>query len=112
MNSFWEGADIFIAATAPDNKNSEDYRWEAEYPCFLQQGADLGERMYSAFCDVRRRGYGKLVLIGSDTPDLPEIYIDKAFQQLDEYEMALSPSVDGGYYLIALRKNTVYKKIF
>ncbi len=105
-------ADIFIAATAPDNKNSEDYRWETEYPCFLQQGADLGERMYHAFCNVRRRGYGKLVLIGSDTPDLPAMYIAKAFQMLDEYEMVLGPSADGGYYLIALRWNTVYDKLF
>ncbi len=105
-------ADIFIAATAPDNKNSKDYRWEAEYPCFLQQGADLGERMYHAFCGVRRRGYGKLVLIGSDTPDLPATYIDKAFQMLNKYEMMLGPSADGGYYLIALRKDTIDYEIF
>jgi rSAM/selenodomain-associated transferase 1 len=105
-------ADIFISSTAPDNKNSEYYRCEVEYSCFLQQGVDLGERMYHAFCDVRRRGYGKLVLIGSDTPDLPATYIDKAFQMLNKYEIVLGPSADGGYYLIALRKNTVYEENF
>ena len=105
-------AEIFIITTAPDSKKSENYCWGEEYTCLLQKGADIGTRMYNAFCEVFGQGYRKLVLIGSDIPDLPATYIDEAFQQLDEYDMVIGPSVDGGYYLIALRNDTVDYKIF
>ena len=40
----------------------------------LQEGVDLGERMYNSFKDVFNEGKGPVVIIGSDCPGLnPEI---------------------------------------
>lgn len=105
-------ADIFIIYSAIDGTKSEDFFWREEYPCLPQKGADLGIRMYNAFQEVGAQGYRKLALIGSDTPDLPATYIYEAFFRLDECDIVLGPSVDGGYFLIALRQDTINDAVF
>lgn len=78
--------------------------WSAAgYPRFLQQGADLGDRMWQAFQWAANRGYQKIVIIGSDCPGLSTHLIEDAFNALDEQDAVLGPAVDGGYYLLGLR---------
>jgi hypothetical protein len=105
-------ADTFILYSLTDNTKNKDWFGKAGYVCLLQKGADIGRRMYNAFRDICSQGYQKVVLIGSDVPDLPASYIEKAFQCLADHELVLGPSVDGGYYLIALRDDTVDYRIF
>ena len=105
-------ADIFIIYSAINGVNGEGFYLDNEYPCLPQKGVDLGIRMYNAFQAVSAQGYKKIVLIGSDTPDLPAAYIDEAFFRLDKYDVVLGPSDDGGYYLIALRQDTINDAIF
>lgn len=71
---------------------------------FRQVGKTLGERISNAVKYVLKIGYGKAVIIGSDSPDLPAGYISKAFVQLDLKDMVLGPSRDGGYYLIGMKE--------
>lgn len=72
--------------------------WQIEPQC---QG-DLGTRM----CQFFRAGFaadsGQVVLIGSDSPDLPLETIHAAFLHLESSEVVLGPSHDGGYYLIGM----------
>lgn len=77
---------------------------------FPQSGGDLGERMYRAIADVLGRGYEKCVLIGSDIPTVKPGCIEGAFQKLDEADIVFGPSVDGGYYLVGMKKP--YKAVF
>jgi rSAM/selenodomain-associated transferase 1 len=69
-----------------------------------QAGGDLGERMSHFFAGQFDRGACKVVLIGSDSPDLPVHRISQAFQQLDDSDVVLGPCDDGGYYLIGMRR--------
>jgi glycosyltransferase A (GT-A) superfamily protein (DUF2064 family) len=49
-------------------------------------------------------GPSSVVIIGSDSPDLPAAYLCEAFARLAAgADVALGPSDDGGYYLIGLR---------
>ncbi len=64
-----------------------------------QRGNDLGERMLNAFQEALKTEKS-VVLIGSDAPLLTSAEIDAAFESLDEAEIALAPSPDGGYGLI------------
>jgi rSAM/selenodomain-associated transferase 1 len=69
-----------------------------------QEGDDLGARLRAAF-DHLLAGEGRTaVIIGSDSPDLPLPYLKRAFQRLKHHDVVLGPSVDGGYYLIGLRR--------
>jgi rSAM/selenodomain-associated transferase 1 len=68
----------------------------------LQEGALLGDRMMLAFFDLFQQGYSKLVIIGSDCPELSVSVINQAFEKLDQSEVVVGPSSDGGYYLLGL----------
>ena len=68
----------------------------------LQQGGDLGARMWVAFQEGFTEGYAKIAVIGSDCPDISPEILESAFSRLDENEVVLGPSEDGGYYLIGM----------
>lgn len=67
-----------------------------------QSGVDLGDRMNRAFIDQFATGFQKIVLIGTDCPDLNIEIMQAAFENLANHDLVLGPAVDGGYYLIGL----------
>lgn len=73
---------------------------------FLQRGEDLGERMKNAFSDTFKLGIEKVVLIGTDCPELDFNRIHEAFASLDTADLVLGPAEDGGYYLIGMKKQS------
>ena len=48
--------------------------------------------------------YNKVILIGSDLPLINREDIELAFNILEEKDMVLSPTYDGGYYLIGMKE--------
>jgi len=44
------------------------------------------------------------IIIGTDIPTLPAENLQMAFKQLSYHDIVLGPSLDGGYYLIGLKK--------
>ncbi len=70
---------------------------------YKQKGRDLGKRMHNAFKFAKDKNSSKTIIIGSDSPDLPPCFIERAFHKLDKSDVALGPSRDGGYYLIGLK---------
>ena len=70
----------------------------------LQKGADLGERMHHAFDTAFNKGYKKVLIIGSDLFDLTSSIITSAFEALETYDISIGPSLDGGYYLLGMKK--------
>ena len=44
------------------------------------------------------------MIVGSDTPTLPAAYIDEALEMLEERDIVLGPSMDGGYYLVGQKR--------
>ncbi|MCF6223087.1 MAG: TIGR04282 family arsenosugar biosynthesis glycosyltransferase [Flavobacteriaceae bacterium] len=70
----------------------------------VQKGIDLGERMKNAFLDGFSDGFEKIVLIGSDLPDLTANIIYDSFHKLSNNDIVIGPAQDGGYYLIGMSK--------
>jgi glycosyltransferase A (GT-A) superfamily protein (DUF2064 family) len=68
--------------------------------------------MRSCFERVFSLGFHRVVLIGSDSPDLPGEYLRDAFTVLQTQEVVLGPAVDGGYYLIGFRNTTFTPSVF
>jgi len=75
-------------------------------PVFEQHGADLGQRMASAFaqafCDSNPTS--GCVLIGSDCPAQTVQDLDDAARALRSHDAVLQPAQDGGYVLIGLKR--------
>ncbi len=91
-------------------EGGEDYFKRFKLPVFLQKGKDLGERMYNAMKQMISRGNKKVVVIGSDIPDISNKIILEAFNRLNTSDTVIGPAEDGGYYLIGMKKPD--KKIF
>jgi rSAM/selenodomain-associated transferase 1 len=78
--------------------------WPDQYSRHLQHGSDLGERMFNAFLTIFSLLPSiekcKVILMGSDCPDINATILQQASAQLDEADCVIGPAVDGGYYLI------------
>jgi rSAM/selenodomain-associated transferase 1 len=70
----------------------------------VQSGVDLGERMKNAFKNGFNAGYERIVLIGSDLPDINNTHIEAGLHKLKNHDIVFGPAEDGGYYLIGLSK--------
>ena len=79
-------------------------RWLGDNIIFTpQSGGDIGGRMQTAFDDAFRSGVDRVVLIGSDIPEITTEIIESAFENLKINDLVFGPAVDGGYYLIGSR---------
>ena len=68
----------------------------------IQEGKDLGEKMLQAFKDCLA-DYKRVLIIGSDCPYLSKQIIDEAFAALNENDLVIGPTEDGGYYLLGMK---------
>ncbi len=73
-------------------------------PVKVQQGNDLGERMY-AICESVLQSYKAVILVGSDCPFITDSILADVTKALDEgRDAVIIPAEDGGYVLLALRR--------
>lgn len=107
LSSLSSNTDIF-AAYAPEGARGELEGLLPEGVFFIEQeGADLGERMFNVFNALHAEGCGAVALIGSDAPDVPKERIGEAFRALEGgADAVFGPAVDGGYYLVGLKRPT------
>ena len=70
---------------------------------FPQQGTDFGTRLHHTFQWTQAQGFAYTILIGSDSPQISRECIMTARRALDEVDVVLGPSDDGGYYLLGMR---------
>jgi rSAM/selenodomain-associated transferase 1 len=70
-----------------------------------QVEGDLGARLAAAFEAAFELGATRAVALGSDTPHVGAGRIARALAVLEASDCVLGPAVDGGYYLIGLRRN-------
>jgi rSAM/selenodomain-associated transferase 1 len=88
----------------------DDIWHQNHYHKHVQENADLGTRMSSAFQYVFEQGYQQVIIIGSDCPTLTTEHINHAFEQLNNHEIVIGPASDGGYYLLGLQ--SLHKELF
>jgi rSAM/selenodomain-associated transferase 2 len=60
--------------------------------------------MARAFEEGFDRGLERIVIIGTDCPELTPELLHQAFVALRDHDLVLGPASDGGYYLIGLRR--------
>lgn len=72
-----------------------------------QRGGDLGERLWNALAETARRR-PLVAIVGSDHPTLAVSAIERAFERLRAgAPLVFGPATDGGYYLVAARRESL-----
>ena len=61
--------------------------------------------MQKAFKKAFKDGFEKIILIGSDLPEISAEIIQEGFDSLDKNEVVFGPAEDGGYYLVGMKKS-------
>lgn len=74
------------------------------YDKHLQQGSSQGEIMTDAFTAAFASGKDRVVIIGTDCMELESYMIKEAFTVLENNDVVLGPSTNGGYYLLGLSR--------
>lgn len=97
---------VFYSTEIGENDLWDQNLYEKE----VQSGFDLGAKMENAFQTGFENNYTKVLVIGSDLYDLEPHHINEAFEKLDTNDVVIGPALDGGYYLLGLKK--IYPEIF
>ncbi len=88
-----------VLAATPANEARRPGRWSRGLPVIAQVRGDIGERMAAAMAAMPP---GKVVLVGSDIPEIGRGHIAAAFRALDDHDAVFGPARDGGFWLIGL----------
>ncbi len=73
------------------------------YKKHVQVKGSLGQKMKAAIL-YAFSNHDEVLIIGSDCIQLQESDLEQAFQKLGQYDSVLGPALDGGYYLLGLKK--------
>ena len=96
-------AHLFVAYTPdPDWELLKSVFPRAGY--LAQKGNDLGEKMYRYLRKVLALDYESVILTGSDLPGMTAAHLESGFAVLEETDIAIGPTSDGGYYLIGMKR--------
>lgn len=76
-----------------------------------QAEGDLGARFEDGFDKMFENGPRKVVVIGIDCMGLTKEVLAKAFAALDENDVVIGPTDDGGYYLIGIKEPGLAKEL-
>ncbi len=91
---------------SPDDAQSDVASWmKPGWTSAPQGSAGLGDRLARCFEEQFSHGAERVVVIGSDCPDIDGSDIEDAWESLKTHDLVLGPAADGGYWLIGLSRN-------
>ena len=99
------------------NQRTLDLVKKTNLPYFVftekeQFGTTFGERFTNALTSVYNSNFDSLIVIGNDTPDLTLSQLVKAKTKLAKNEIVLGSSIDGGFYLLGIKKEHFNPELF
>lgn len=90
-----------VLAVAPDMAGMTSRVWPGDLPRVPQGRGDLGDRMGRMFQVMPP---GPVCIIGADIPGITRAHIARAFAALGDHEAVFGPALDGGYWLVGLKR--------
>jgi uncharacterized protein len=102
-----------IICYSPDALLTDYQTWLGDHQTYLkQEGNELGSRLDNSFKSAFNMGYQKVLVMGSDSPDIPASTLSTAIQKLNTSDTVIGPTTDGGYYLLGLTKQGYTRDLF
>ena len=70
-----------------------------------QKGNNFGERYVNTVSDLFKKGYTNVITVGNDTLGLEKKHLRAAIESVENNQIPVGPSYDGGFYLLGIRKD-------
>ena len=109
-----DGYDLYWYYAAPDGHDDEDFA--AYVPMggrlLRQPEGAFAARLLHGFATLATLGYARIVVLGSDSPQVPDAWVREAIAALATHDVALGPARDGGYYLLGQRADPAPADLF
>ncbi|WP_282072079.1 TIGR04282 family arsenosugar biosynthesis glycosyltransferase [Polaribacter atrinae] len=70
-----------------------------------QKGNNFGERYVNTVSDIFNKGYNNVITVGNDTLGLEKKHLRAAIESVENNQIPVGPSYDGGFYLLGIRKD-------
>ncbi len=90
-----------VLAVTPDAQGLASRVWPGDLARVLQGRGDLGVRMRA---QLRAPPPGPVCVVGADIPGLRCAHIARAFRALGDHDAVFGPAMDGGYWLVGLKR--------
>jgi len=103
---------IYLFYEGNDVENLPEEWITASSTAVPQAGDDIGERMAAAFEYCFAHNIDQVILVGSDIPGLDARVMLSAATSLISHDITISPAYDGGYCLIAMKRETYQPRVF
>jgi len=88
----------------PPEHVSDAPAWAPGMDSYLPQSdGDLGKRLLDAITSRFDQGATALLLLGCDCPQISKESVTSSFIALENADVVLGPTFDGGYYLLGLK---------
>ncbi len=78
-------------------------RWKDWERAYTGDG-NLGKRQNHIYSTLRQN-HEKVMLLGTDSPQLTPVHLEEAFAQLETHDFVIGPAHDGGYNFLAGQKD-------
>ena len=122
LDRFCEAGDRRVIGFAPDSEEARDWFRATNagqyWTLWPQPESSLGELMAGFFQQWGSETSDRTLLIGSDSPSIPDSWLEHAWQLLEDSDCVIGPASDGGYWLIGFRgsvagdaRTAVFEKI-
>ena len=97
-----DGVKVAVMCPAADREDLERAVGNA-VPVVPQSGNGLAAALCSVFAHFEGADSSRIVAFNSDSPHLPTSILQAAFRLLEECDVVVGPTYDGGYYLVGAK---------
>jgi rSAM/selenodomain-associated transferase 1 len=95
---------VEVAILCPESDADEMSRSVEEgVPVVAQKGRGLAAGLISVFAHFTNSGHLRVIAFNSDSPHLPASVLENAFDVLENSDLVVGPTHDGGYYLVGAK---------
>jgi rSAM/selenodomain-associated transferase 1 len=94
--------DVAIMCPAPDVSELIQFAGP-ETTVVAQKGEGLAAGLISVFAHFAQHRTRRIIAFNSDSPHLPPVVLENAFETLSAHDLVVGPTHDGGYYLVGAK---------
>ncbi len=94
---------VIWALAEAESETQKSFWSRYPFPAFWTGPGNLGHRLHAVYSSLIPSNE-KVLLIGTDSPQIASGILDDAFNALEEADFVIGPAKDGGFYLFGGRR--------